>query len=879
MAASAIIDRQTFQGNAEDEQVERLLDNSKTHTSPPAASLKGTSLSQRGRHFVDDQGRVVSLRGFNVSAASKLPTSPDGLTKLDSATWFDHRNVSFVGRPFPLDEAAYHFSRIQSWGYTFIRLLVPWEALAHSGPFTIDQEYVAYVRSLLITAADVGIKVVISAHQDVWSRLCGGSGAPGWTFEAAGLDVREFMETKAAYVHNLDDDEGGSKGDPREISGPFVWPSGYQKLAAATMATLFWGGDIFAWKHRVSIDPTEAAASQDILNGHLESSSSTTPIQALLQSSYLHAYGKLADALAGIPSLLAFEVQNEPHRGFIELHSWDSWKYETDLHIGHYPSLLQALALGEGHKQMVPYYVKTWPWPTRRSHWSEVDPKGRKCWLASRDSEPAGCLWARHGAWKWNASSRRAEVLRRDYFTHDPRPRDMAPDTAGQPVEWYRDCYVPFVRRFADRMRRNHGDALQVWFEPIPNEYHPPWPPASLALAPDSDAQAREDLAAISRASTGQRYASQVDLTSSQLSRPENIVYSPHFYDLNVLFGKVFNGWFSVDVQALSRGPLLPTALFLGHGGLRRNYLGQLSNVARFARMSLGEVPVIIGEIGIPFDINGGVESDKDDKQEDSRWLLHEELLDSLANAMEGAKGGIAGWAWWNYNPDNVPGEGDYWNREDFSFVSSNVSGGSHPQRRSAARGRALGAIVRPYAVRLAGVPMTSSWDRKEGRYELQYVNWAKRPPVKGAAGQLTTMVNDSAPASENEDDATIIYVPGLQFGPDQPDVVTTDGHIRWDRERQRLLWWASDRSPGAKHSLRITVPAEHQAKRKEAMLRAARKRRGRVTRALVGLDLAGTDVLALLAVFVVIVGLIVATISFMGRVQAQQREGRSVEL
>lgn len=35
-----------------------------------------------------------------------------------------------------------------------------------------------------------------------WSRFSGGSGAPGWTFEVAGLDIKSFKETGAAYVHN-----------------------------------------------------------------------------------------------------------------------------------------------------------------------------------------------------------------------------------------------------------------------------------------------------------------------------------------------------------------------------------------------------------------------------------------------------------------------------------------------------------------------------------------------------------------------------------------------------------------------------------------------------------------------------------------------------
>lgn len=64
-----------------------------------------------------------------------------------------------------------------------------------------------------------------------WSRFSGGSGAPGWTFEIAGLDIKSFKETGAAYVHNTN----AVPGDPL----PMVWPTNYTKLACCNNYFLF----------------------------------------------------------------------------------------------------------------------------------------------------------------------------------------------------------------------------------------------------------------------------------------------------------------------------------------------------------------------------------------------------------------------------------------------------------------------------------------------------------------------------------------------------------------------------------------------------------------------------------------------------------------
>lgn len=127
-----------------------------------------------------------------------------------------------------------------------------------------DEKFIDSLIELIDLMPKYGIKCFIDPHQDCWSRFSGGSGAPGWTFEAAGLDLRKFKATGAAYVHNTNQEAGDSP--------PMVWPTNYTKLAASTMFTLFWAGDTFA--------PNKMYQGE--------------PIQQFLQNRYFACYNHLA---------------------------------------------------------------------------------------------------------------------------------------------------------------------------------------------------------------------------------------------------------------------------------------------------------------------------------------------------------------------------------------------------------------------------------------------------------------------------------------------------------------------------------------------------------------------------------------------------------
>ncbi len=377
-----------------------------------------------GRNFVDENGRTLLFRGINLGGSSKVPVIPNGATHLAEG-FFDHRRVSFVGRPFPLTDARQHFERIRRWGFNFLRFLVTWEAIEHAGPGEYDLEYLDYITEVIRLAGEYDLAVYVDPHQDVWSRFSGGDGAPGWTFEAAGLDITHFKETGAAIVHQ-------THGDPFPR---MVWPTNAFKLAAATMFTLFFGGSDFAPSARV-----DGRSIQDYLQDH-----------------YIGAIQQLAARLAGMPHVTGYGTMNEPLRGFIGLEDLNGT--HRLLRVGDNPTPLQAMALGAGIEQQVETWALRITGPYRTG--SRLVNAGReRAWLP-------GCedIWRKEGVWDLDTHGNPV-VLKPDYFSI----RD------GRPVKFAEDHLRPFALKFAREIRRAHPDTA-IFLEGEGEQVPPTFPP------------------------------------------------------------------------------------------------------------------------------------------------------------------------------------------------------------------------------------------------------------------------------------------------------------------------------------------------------------------------------------------------------------------
>ena len=271
-----------------------------------------------GTWFKDEFGRSLLLRGVNLGGSSKTPTTPNGAT-WKRTDFYDHLRVSFVGRPFPLDQADEHFSRLRHWGLTFLRFLTTWEAVEHAGPGSYDQDYLEYLYAVVRKAGEHGISMFIDPHQDVWSRFSGGDGAPGWTFEAAGLDLTKFHTAGAAILHQ-------EHGDPFPR---MVWPSNAARLACATLFTLFFAVNDFA--------------PHTLVDGQ--------PIQDYLQGHYILAMQQVAHRLKDLPNVVGYDSLNEPSPGWIGLR--DLNQYPLPFKSGASPSPFQSILLGSGYPQDV----------------------------------------------------------------------------------------------------------------------------------------------------------------------------------------------------------------------------------------------------------------------------------------------------------------------------------------------------------------------------------------------------------------------------------------------------------------------------------------------------------------------------------------------
>jgi len=617
-----------------------------------------------GGPLTDEEGRTLLVRGVNLGGNSKIPSRPDGATHLRGG-FYDHRTVSFIDRPFPLSEADSHFERLRRWGFGLVRLLVTWEAVEHAGPGQYDQRYLEYLDALVAKAGRHGIDVIVDLHQDVWSRFTGGSGAPGWTLEATGMDLRRIDETGAAITHQ-------AHVQPYET---MIWSTNATKLAAATMFTLFFGARDFAPNLRFQDEPIG-----DFLRRH-----------------YLGTLRSLAVSLRSHSNVLGYDPMNEPHAGYIGCTNLDEPPGEP--RIGTIPTPLQSMALGAG----IPQEVTVWRFGSTGSR-----PTGKCLVNPARVSLWRGksCPWLEHGVWEV-ASTGEPRILEPSYFRR----------INGEGVDFASRYYQPFLTSCVEVIREAHPEAT-LYLEPAQGTDY---------VAPLPEGRVR-------------------------------IVSSPHWYDGAVLMLKRYNAFVGVDS--------LHRRVVIGQWAIRRSYRRQIERLIREGVAVLGGAATVVGETGIPFDLNG--------RQTLRRGTAHSDggkpALSAMNRTLRTMEDSLVSYIIWNYTSTNSGEHGDGWNEENLSIYRKETGG------------RALAAIVRPYVRAVAGTLRRMRFTLRTRLFEAEFDH---DPQV-------------SAP--------TEIFVPNLQY-PSGLTVEVSDGHWETDRDAQLLRYYHS--STKSRHWLRLRPGAE----------------------------------------------------------------------
>ncbi|MFP3090224.1 cellulase family glycosylhydrolase [Treponema sp. TIM-1] len=548
-----------------------------------------------GNRITDDQGRTLLLRGCNLGGSSKYPLHPDGQS-WRSESLANPSGVSFVGRPFPEEEAPAHFDRLRRWGLTFIRFIITWEALEHEGPGIYDEAYLAYLRKILLIAEQKGISVFMDPHQDVWSRWTGGDGAPAWTMEKLGVNLDHLDAVGAALTQ---------QNYHRFNHGPYprmIWPVNYNRYAAATMFTLFFAGNTYAPGVKVAGEP----------------------VQDWLQERYFAALRHCYRRLKHCKAIEGWGTMNEPHQGFIGYRDCGGLE-NCVTKAGPMPSPFAAMSAASGHPVRVPVYTMDLMGIRVKGH-QTLNPEG-----LSLFTEGFTCPWKQAGVWTDEGGEPR--LLRKDHFAF----------YQGRPALFAEDFLKPFMNRLINRLREVQEKTI-FFVEGVPTGEQPTW----------------------------------------KAEDPSTVVHGFHWYDGITLYTKSFRPWFTLRLD--TGKPLW------GRKNVAAYFSEQLGRGVNWTRDHMENIPCLLGEFGLPFDMN------HQRAFKTRNYRSHEDALSMYYDAIDAH---LLHSTIWNYTADNTHEWGDGWNNEDLSIYHHG-------------EGRAMEGWLRPYPLATAGIPRFLSWDRKK---------------------------------------------------------------------------------------------------------------------------------------------------------------------
>ena len=612
-------------------------------------------LKTKNEWFIDEKGRTVLLRGVNLGGSSKVPFTPNGATHIKT-DFSNHREVSFVGRPFPIKEADEHLLRLKHWGFNCLRFLVTWEAIEHEGPKQYDKEYLDYIEEILKIIESHKFYTFIDPHQDVWSRVSGGDGAPGWTFEKVGLDFTKFDGSDAALVMQYRYNPNNSDAYP-----PMQWSSNAIRFANGTMWTLFFGGNDFAPSCKI-----DGANAQDYLQEH-----------------YIDAIKQIALKVKDNPYVIGFDTLNEPEQGWIEKKVDGVGAEKLTEELGYTFTPIDAMLTGSGYTRVVGYKeikrlsIKE----TRRD---EINKQNVSCWLEGADD-----IWKKESIWGLDKNGEPV-ILNNDHFIVKN----------GKKLDFYRDYLSPFINSYSESIREVIPDTI-IFFESHPI-----------------------------RILKGEKLT---------FNAPENVIHAGHWYDGVTLGTK--------RSMIKANYDILTNKIVMGKNNVQTMFINQLSNIKSIAESIHGGIPTLIGEFGLPYDLNKKEAFQTFKTNPDDAWEKHIKLLTMYYNALDA---NLLNATQWNYTADNNNEWGDLWNLEDLSIFSRDQQLEPHDINSG---GRAIEGFCRPRFIYCAGIPKKMEFNFKEKSFIFEFdADSSLRAP-------------------------TIIYVPKIQY-PYGYEIKVSEGNI-----------------------------------------------------------------------------------------------------
>jgi len=563
---------------------------------------------------------IVRFRGINLPA--KTPSLPPQLKSTHESLEFysSKASVSFVDRPLPLATASKHLQRLSTshqLGFNLLRLSVSWEAVMHEGPGIIDHHYLNYLSDLVDKAAQYGFYILIDPHQDVWSRFSGGDGAPWWTLDVVGFqtDSDVIHRTGGAFLHHAFAEQCSQNSDNKDLMPQMIWPSNYGRLVTATMFTLFFAGDTFA--PGIMVEEKGQQKKKKTVNDINDTENvEEESIQCFLQRHYLAYLDVVARTLKDKVNVLGFNSMNEPSPGFIGMK--DLRKPLFPAPLGHLMSAFDGMRLGSGESLRRPYFSSIFMYVRH----VKINEKNESIW-----KHPNLDIWKKVGVYEIDQKTQK-RILKRPHHFSLPKQAKNKKDSF-----FMEEYMVPFYKNI-EKVVRRHNERFVIFAESPP------------------------DLSDF-----------KVEKAPEYLSfHSEIYAWAPHWYDLFVLNKKVYSKWIAIDIE--KQAPIL-TPYFI-----RRAFQRILHKLKETGNNKLF---VLLGEVGIPFDINANKSFTTND---------YSDQIHALERTIHAIELNDLDYTLWNYVHDNTHEYGDLWNGENLSIRAEN-------------RNRAFQAVIRPYVSQL----------------------------------------------------------------------------------------------------------------------------------------------------------------------------------